>query len=82
MALDIVLYFGIFLIAVNHMSDIFIFCAGFCMIFARFLAELFVFARLDEFRAGVLQVFLHFNIFVVITTNYIVVQSRDAYPLP
>ena len=60
-ALDIVLYFSAFLIDVNYMSDIFIFCAGFCMIFARFLAEL--------------------N-FVVITTNYIVVQSSDAYPPP
>lgn len=31
------------------------------------------------FEAGVLQVFLQ-NYFVVITTNYIVVQSSDAYP--
>lgn len=57
-ALDIVLYFGAFLIDVNYMSDIFIFCAGFCMTLARFLAELFVFARSDGVAVGFLQVFL------------------------
>ena len=51
------------------------------MALARFLAELFVFARSDWVMVVFLQVFLQ-NYFVVITTNYIVVQSSDAYPPP
>lgn len=78
--LDIVLCFSAFLIDVNYMSDIFIFCVGFCMIFARFLAELFVFARLDGVMVVFFASFLARLNFVVITTNYIVVQSSDAYP--
>lgn len=59
-ALDIVLCFSTFLIAFGYLSDIFVFCAGFCMIFARFLAELFVFARSDRVWGGSFASFLAF----------------------
>lgn len=52
------------------------------MAFARFLAELFVFARSDGVWGGSFASFLAKLNFVVITTNYIVMQSSDAYPPP
>lgn len=66
-ALDIVLYFSAFLIDVNYMSDIFIFCAEFRMTFARFLAELFVFARSDGVTVGF---FCRFSCKIKFRCNY------------